>query len=370
MASFLKQSPSTPENWTLNKLTEMLGDNRRAADLARRVNNLLQFTPAGIPQGAYEAGKMIGGGVQNRSIPQAGLGLGMAALGMVPMARGAAKEAEKVGIKAYHGSPHLFDKFDASKIGTGEGAQVYGHGLYFAEHPDTAQAYRDALEAKFATYDGGKADPSNPAHVATAALQFTKGDKDKAISYLHDKAIESDYGLNTSAANMIMSGEPLANRQSSGHMYEVNINAHPDHFLDWDKPLSEQPQHIQDFAKSIPVPNDPKRSYVAMKDWQQGGNMGYTVTGSTLHSVMSDYGMDPAAQRALTQRMQDAGIPGIKYLDQGSRTAGNGTRNYVVFDPNTVQIMKRYAIPAAVGTGAAAAAISQQPGQSDQTPQY
>ena len=26
-------------------------------------------------------------------------------------------------------------KFDLGKIGTGEGAQVYGHGLYFAENP-------------------------------------------------------------------------------------------------------------------------------------------------------------------------------------------------------------------------------------------
>ena len=39
------------------------------------------------------------------------------------------------GIRAYHSSPHDFDKFDLSKIGTGEGAQVYGHGLYFAENP-------------------------------------------------------------------------------------------------------------------------------------------------------------------------------------------------------------------------------------------
>lgn len=45
-------------------------------------------------------------------------------------------------IKAYHGSPHDFDKFDLSKIGTGEGSQAYGHGLYFAEHPGVAMAYK------------------------------------------------------------------------------------------------------------------------------------------------------------------------------------------------------------------------------------
>jgi len=32
-----------------------------------------------------------------------------------------------------------------SKIGTGEGAQAYGHGLYFAENEGVARSYRDAL---------------------------------------------------------------------------------------------------------------------------------------------------------------------------------------------------------------------------------
>jgi hypothetical protein len=43
----------------------------------------------------------------------------------------------------YHGSPHKFNKFDMSKIGTGEGAQAYGHGLYFAESPEVAKNYAE-----------------------------------------------------------------------------------------------------------------------------------------------------------------------------------------------------------------------------------
>ena len=45
----------------------------------------------------------------------------------------------------YHGSPHVFDKFDAGKIGAGEGNQAFGHGLYFAENPGVAAGYRNAL---------------------------------------------------------------------------------------------------------------------------------------------------------------------------------------------------------------------------------
>lgn len=49
------------------------------------------------------------------------------------------------GITAYHGSPHDFDQFDISKLGTGEGNQSYGHGLYFAGNEKIAKHYRDTL---------------------------------------------------------------------------------------------------------------------------------------------------------------------------------------------------------------------------------
>ena len=50
-----------------------------------------------------------------------------------------------MGMVVWHGSPHKFSKFDSSKIGTGEGAQAYGHGLYLAESPDVAKGYQKTL---------------------------------------------------------------------------------------------------------------------------------------------------------------------------------------------------------------------------------
>ena len=49
-------------------------------------------------------------------------------------------------LKAFHSSPHDFNKFILEKIGTGEGAQAYGWGLYFAENPEVAKYYREAFE--------------------------------------------------------------------------------------------------------------------------------------------------------------------------------------------------------------------------------
>jgi tRNA nucleotidyltransferase/poly(A) polymerase len=41
----------------------------------------------------------------------------------------------------YHGSPHKFDKFSTEHMGTGEGAQAFGWGLYFTELQDIAHHY-------------------------------------------------------------------------------------------------------------------------------------------------------------------------------------------------------------------------------------
>ena len=52
-----------------------------------------------------------------------------------------------LGATVWHGSPHKFDKFDSSKIGTGEGNQAYGHGLYLADNPTVAKNYQAKVSA-------------------------------------------------------------------------------------------------------------------------------------------------------------------------------------------------------------------------------
>jgi hypothetical protein len=52
---------------------------------------------------------------------------------------------QPAGMTVYHGSPHVFEKFDLSKIGIGEGNQSYGRGLYTAQNPQVATEYRNAL---------------------------------------------------------------------------------------------------------------------------------------------------------------------------------------------------------------------------------
>lgn len=194
------------------------------------------------------------------------------------------------GFKAYHGSPYDFSKFDTAAIGTGEGAQAYGHGLYFAENEGVARDYRDRL--------AGKIDLMAP----------------------------------------LGKGTP----ENLGHMYEVNINAPPEHFLDWDKPLSEQSQHVQDAINK-------HRGMAGF--FKENPN----ATGEDLYRYKTNPtggGLPEPGGAAAT--MQAYGIPGIRYLDQGSRQAGEGSRNTVVFDAKTLEILRKYGIAGLIGGGAAA----------------
>jgi hypothetical protein len=51
-------------------------------------------------------------------------------------------------------------------------------------------------------------------------------------------------------------------------------------------------------------------------------------------------------QDKATAALQQAGIPGIRYLDQGSRAGGAGTSNFVVFDPKHMNIIERNGVTA------------------------
>jgi hypothetical protein len=52
---------------------------------------------------------------------------------------------------------------------------------------------------------------------------------------------------------------------------------------------------------------------------------------------------NPEAAEKASRFLADAGIPGHKFFDQGSRMEGEGTRNFVVYDPDkTLKTLGRY----------------------------
>ncbi|MCP4108320.1 MAG: hypothetical protein GY749_22720 [Desulfobacteraceae bacterium] len=268
----------------------------------------------------------------------------------VPLAKGLTKVAQK-GIKAYHGTPHSFDKFSMDKINTGEGAQAYGHGLYFAENEDVAKGYRDGLSP---VPHKNKAEGH-----ASFLLSASGGDVEKALKEAKWDAKtfsnDSDFGGTAQdAVKVIEEWKTNGLPASPGSMYEVNIDANPDDFLDWDKPLSDQQGVLKKLEPEM-------MDYLGSDDYETISmlreNAGFAPmdTGKDVYNTASrPIGMPDAEgdYARYSEVLREKGIPGIKYKDAGSRGIdGKGTNNYVVFDENLINIVKKYGIAGAVGLG-------------------
>jgi hypothetical protein len=278
-----------------------------------------------------------------------------AAAGLLPIGR-AIKPVTK-GIRAYHGSPHDFDRFDMSKIGTGEGAQAYGHGLYFAENPQVADMYSRVVTKSMPSWSGTRPPAFDmidqaqlakiPDEMRGRLIASWQANGEDVAKNLARKMFEESRGKPYSDA---LHGLAHTGWKPPGHRYEVNINAHPDQFLDWDKPLSQQAQPIR--AAIDPLIRQAEKSFPHMREYE---NLNDLWRGQEFYRAYSDHRSSP---RPASNAIKAAGIPGIKYLDQGSRTAGDGSRNYVVFDDKLIDIIKKYGL-AALGLPPAMTAGSQ-----------
>ncbi len=226
-----------------------------------------------------------------------------------------------VGMTAWHGSPHRFNKFDSSKIGTGEGAQAYGHGLYLAESPDVARTY-SADRAYVGASMSGKPLPINyddPVWIAQKTIDEL-GDPIKARAHLEMVSRTAAKHQSKETADAVRGAIDLlasGSVQPKGSLYKVDL---PDEMiarmLDWDKPLSQQALIVDALRKS-----EAAGIGGASAGWR-GAPSGMwnravaspSKTGEWLYRDIANN--DP---RATVETLRQLGIPGIRYLDEGSR---------------------------------------------------
>jgi hypothetical protein len=271
------------------------------------------------------------------------------------------------GITAFHGSPHRFDKFDMSKVGTGEGAQAYGHGLYFAENPNVAKGYREGLSGKYSVEglppiprqaSGHKAmdfksdieqlmgvssvSPQSDMipFLRTRLEQRVNNWKEESKNYQGGSAVDDMNALVGWYEGHLKPRVADLGPQTvkpGGALYKVDI---PDDqvakMLDWDKPLSQQPESVR---KAL----EPLLTGQSVKDDLLGHQLYDAIKEqvTTNAGAMPQWAQKMRAAPDASAYLRQLGIPGIKYLDQGSRSGGKGTSNFVVFDDQIPKIIGR-----------------------------
>jgi len=260
-------------------------------------------------------------------------------------------------LDVYHGTPHTFDpeegaplgRFRSEKIGTGEGAQAYGYGLYFSEAPSVAKTYQGSVSAihksGVPTIEGKPINWDDPRETAAFELSRHNGDRAAAADF-HARMFLG--GEDNPAVKLLRSNEPLPTVDMPGRLYQVDLpDAKIEQMLDWDKPLKEQPKEVRQALTRL-AQNAAQSDEQLMKDFQKLGpsapaNQLYAALVQRAVRLKKYEGMragipeDKAmpsltyGQQIASEQLRQAGIPGIKYLDAGSRANEKGTRNFVVF---------------------------------------
>lgn len=326
---------------------------------AYRQGEALGFTPGvGMPAGAV---RVAAEGMQ--ALPSIAGDIGRVIAGMP---RGAARaQAEDFAryqrsippsdvspLTAFHGTPHTFEptpanplgEFRAAKIGSGEGAQAFGYGTYFAESPGVAKSYRDTLSKQFrgdtSTYAfNGKPTTLNEFifDAKNRHKELSKNDAQNAAFFAieFNEKHRDPFPANSKVWDTPF-GKAVANdmqglKKTGGSLYTVDIpDSMVEKMLDWDKPLNQQAESVQKALGSLPAY---VQSHIGIGKYDdlKGGVDIFQPLGGLL------------GDRQASEILRQAGIPGIRYLDRSSRATGEGTRNIVVFpgEESKVKILKR-----------------------------
>lgn len=263
--------------------------------------------------------------------------------------------------RAWHGTPHDFEKFDLGAIGTGEGAQAHGWGLYFAGNREVSKNYQDVLSGNYQTIiigrtkykpddnynliskKGKKVRDLGEEYVIAGKCLLIEKDIDKSVKILNaiDEEGEMLYGEwitkedGIKAAELIQKGK--VKTEKGGKLFEVEI---PDNdvLLDEQKPFNEQPEKVQNALRKLISESETAKKHPAFAEQI------YEAKGKTIYSIVVGLAEGDAPKNANFDNTRKFGSELLnKYGIKGITYEGDGDgRCFVVFDDKAVEVIEKY----------------------------
>ncbi len=261
-------------------------------------------------------------------------------------------DPEDFYVKLYHGTHDKAaaginkDGFKLQYIGTGEGNRSFGWGLYFAEAEALGIKYRRQVAGR-----GMEIRIGNTNNTSVRYKHLAKGIPLEELVPGYDKLSEAEkevFGkimmaqtegkekgldrIKRSTNDALWNGLVAKldiEQKEAGRLFQVGIDIQDDEVLNWDVPLKDQPAKVQN----------------ALQDVVEKHNLSPESLGREIYWALSEGfgGVDEGAQAA-SLHLKALGIPALKYLDERSREAGEGTRNYVIFDDSKITVEEMYAV--------------------------
>jgi diguanylate cyclase (GGDEF)-like protein len=251
--------------------------------------------------------------------------------------------------EAYHGSPHKFDKFSLEHIGTGEGAQAWGWGLYFAETKGVAEQYHGNLAQRtWYGANGEKIARGGDRWADAVALEYASDDQNKLPDeptpqqmkkYLEQAAESLDrhagfahntYGKETAAMYLdaarrirVLAGEGITLKRGGG-TYTVELDDKAvANMIDYDSPsLDDQAPGVQKALRAI------EKAIGIEFEWDRSGRSAYARVGNVMNrdadvtaAVEREVGKssDGAFNESVSLLFAKFGIPGGTYSEGKGR---------------------------------------------------
>jgi hypothetical protein len=248
-------------------------------------------------------------------------------------------------LRAWHGSPYKFNKFDASKVGTGEGQQVYGKGMYYAQDKNRALEFVGNPEDRYRRFSGQMSPKEE--------IAFDMANQPNARDMDIMTVLAKKYGDNiTFDEAMALASDAMKKR---GALYEVDIHQPKSQFLHWQKPLSDQSPEIQKLLtpealglREALLPGGKNYAWVDETGLPVGSSQTIRMpeapfqpssTGSQIYNMIGHNNPDRA-----TGILRDVGVAGNTYVDPKGFGLSSAPHNYVVFNPERdVDILNQYA---------------------------
>src|SRR5574343_1017079 len=243
--------------------------------------------------------------------------------GLLVQSRGV-EDGQVLDQRAYHGTPYRgIDKFSTDNIGTGEGNQAFGWGLYFAGKKEVADYYSKTLGESSVAYDGKTLSEDSTDYTAAELLWAQQGDKagakDDAGGFENAKAIRA-----------AIDHMDFAKSQRGRQLYEVEIPEDSD-MLIFDKPITSQPDKVKQILKASGLWKELKEN---LSDYASPSNTRGKLKGENIYAFLA---WKLGSEKAASQRLQELGIPGMTYPGgtiSGVKSVGH---NYVIFSGESVE---------------------------------
>ena len=259
-----------------------------------------------------------------------------------------------IPITAWHGTPHnIQGKFDINKVGTGEGAQHFGHGIYFAESPSVASGYKGSDAVKLFANGIETESPvakqilryGGSPETYINSMQKVIEKKTKTLQNASKEEILpglSDYDMAKMDLDGLLNKIEEAKSYKSvetrpvGNLYKVDIpDEHIPNYMDWYAKLDEQTPEVK---KALGLSENEFENF---KIPQTGTNYSFSpkMLGGDLYQELVSITKSKAKASEILKEM---GIKGNRYENfQIKKGDGGGTSNYVVFDPSEVNILEK-----------------------------